>query len=96
MSMVKEMVENNLRMQRCLRYEGCSCPKCPLDELIDQRVQLDEDPTCPYMTHQKSARIRPVPAEVKPLLKPLVNGGFKSIFQAESPEPRSKRAKDGL
>lgn len=86
MSSKSETLENLERMKRCPRFEFCSAPKCPLDELVDQRIQLGGEPTCPYTTRLKSRRVRPIPKQVRKFLKPDGIGGFKSAFGTGSPE----------
>ena len=40
----KENIEN---MRKCKNYEGCNIPLCPLDELMSERIELQEDSRCP-------------------------------------------------
>lgn len=42
-------------MKKCPRFHTCDVPKCPLDEDIDLRVKLSEDPKC---TLPKSKRMK--------------------------------------
>lgn len=42
-------------MKKCPRFHTCDVPKCPLDEDIDLRVKLPEDPKC---TLPKSKRMK--------------------------------------
>lgn len=37
---------NNKRMESCPHFDECSAPKCPLDELMNIRVEYPEDPKC--------------------------------------------------
>lgn len=83
-----ETPENLKRMELCPRFGSCSVPKCSLDELIDRRVQLGSEPTCPYTTHLKSRRMRPIPRQIRKFLRPDETGGFKSVFEEVSPEAR--------
>jgi hypothetical protein len=39
--------ENTLRMEKCPRFQSCSIPKCPIDEDMNQRIELPKDPICP-------------------------------------------------
>jgi hypothetical protein len=52
---IRETRANNERMESCPRFEECSAPKCPLDELSDFRVFIPGEPTC---TLRKGARLR--------------------------------------
>lgn len=89
MSNKNKTVENLERMGLCPRFEACSVPRCPLDEQMDQRIQLDREPTCPYTTHLKSKRARPIPKQVRKFLKPTGDGGFKSVFEEVPSEATS-------
>lgn len=84
-----ESKENGKRMRLCPRFDTCSVPKCPLDELISFRAKLDEDPTCPYTTNRKDRRIRPITQQVKRFLKPNADGSYKSIFEKTPPERKN-------
>ena len=44
--MTIETAYNTARMSQCPSFDGCSAPKCPLDELQAQRVRLSGDPNC--------------------------------------------------
>ena len=44
--MKTETTTNTSRTSKCPSFDGCSSPKCPLDELQIQRVRLPEDPKC--------------------------------------------------
>ncbi|KKL99907.1 hypothetical protein LCGC14_1809750 [marine sediment metagenome] len=41
-----ENSKNTKRMSKCSSFDGCSSPKCPLDELYEERVRLTEDEDC--------------------------------------------------
>jgi len=40
------MDENNILMQKCLRFHRCSAPLCPLDKDVSERVYLEGEPIC--------------------------------------------------
>lgn len=36
-------------MQRCPKFDTCSAPICPLDDLLQRRVHQDRDRTCVWL-----------------------------------------------
>jgi hypothetical protein len=46
MNKLKEETENSRRIERCLIFDSCEAPKCPLDELSEHRVSYSGDPKC--------------------------------------------------
>jgi len=41
-----ETPENTARMEQCPSFEGCSAPKCPLDQFMTQRFYYLGEPKC--------------------------------------------------
>ena len=38
--------DNTERMKKCPNFDGCSAPKWPLDEQIDNRISYTDEPKC--------------------------------------------------
>ena len=45
-----EIIEN---LKLCPHFTSCNAPKCPLDFLISERVQLPEDDVCPLLRFKR-------------------------------------------
>lgn len=45
-------------MKKCPRFETCSIPKCPLDELMNERVELLEDDICILRAKHRTKRVK--------------------------------------
>jgi hypothetical protein len=41
----KEITEN---LKNCPRFSTCSINKCPLDDEVNLRIELDEEKSCPF------------------------------------------------
>lgn len=52
---MKESIANSERMERCAGFHTCNAPKCPLDDLYDERTALPGEPVC---KGEKPMRVR--------------------------------------
>ena len=64
-------------MKRCSRFEYCSAPKCPLDVLINMRIQVDDDPVCQMNKATRHRYWLSLPNNLKELLP------FQGYFEVE-------------
>ncbi len=48
------MNTNDLRMRKCLRFEGCNAPLCPLDEDMNLRSRLKGEIRCPFTMESRT------------------------------------------
>ena len=74
---------NTLRMEQCPKFPTCSIPKCPLDELMSERTELDKDEICPLRRltegKKKVGKLKGVvlSAKIKKLVKIIPEKNFK-------------------
>lgn len=50
--------ENVINLKRCPRFETCSIPKCPLDEDMQNRVELSDDEICILRAEHRTKRVK--------------------------------------
>ena len=72
-------------MSRCARFDFCSAPKCPLDLLIDLRIETETDPKCEMAKPTRHKYWETMPDEIKSQLK------FEGYFESEYNRMRSAK-----
>ena len=73
-------------MSRCARFDFCSAPKCPLDLLIDLRIEVETDPRCDMAKPTRHKYWESMPDAIKSRLK------FEGYLESEY--NRMKTAKE--
>ncbi len=65
-------------MRYCSRFQSCDAPKCPLDPLIDSRLNLEGNDICTLSKNVRHGYYQSMPEEMKSLLP--YQGYFRSEF----------------
>ena len=65
-------------MRQCSKYESCSAPKCPLDNLTDLRTYVKGDPKCDMAKATRHAYWESLPEDMRKMLPH--EGYFKSEY----------------
>ncbi len=81
-----ESNNNDQNMKKCMRFERCNAPKCPIDEFRKERVRETDDKKCSLE-----------PKELK-LLRNEVNSeiAFKRILKISPLESLKQNGKEVL
>ena len=72
-------------MSRCARFDFCSAPKCPLDILIDFRIETETDPRCEMAKATRHKYWESMPDEIRSDLK------FEGYLESEYNRMKSAR-----
>ena len=80
----KETLSNE-SMSTCARFDFCPAPKCPLDILINLRIETETDPRCEMAKATRHTYWESLPDEIKKELK------FEGYFEAEYNRMRSAK-----
>jgi len=62
---------NLINIERCPRFSKCSMPKCPLDILIDERVELKDDMVCVLRKFEGKLRTKRMEGNMTPKMRSI-------------------------